>query len=1023
MAKTLAYGTITYSESGDEDVGRSSCGGEPIVDVIFERLQPTLSLSAPPGGSGATFTAVLSPVTTASGEIAWGISAVGVSGGGTGYTDGSKLSVVVSGRVVEESEADMYLNVTDGTVESVTIDDSGQYYMTGGVESLDLVYGGAFYPSPACDYTWKGCAACCENNKMTISFSAGGMEHTLKATTVNEYGNTTGTIFEAITPADGGDWTDLTFASDSFYPGVASIAVTAGGSGYTSPPTVTITGDGSGAEATATVKGYVDSITLTNAGDDFYETAPTVTISGGGGAGATATATTGFGGLKITLGSGGSGYTSVPSVTISGGGGSGATAVATIRQAVDSITVTKAGSGYTAPPTVTLSGGGGYGAVAVASLEREPIGCYTSGTATIAEAICTKASDRDLPDQIVMTLSGIAPIFWWASQNGGAPPGVCSAEGGDSGWGNVFCGRCDGAPEDGIRYRIVGNAFGAPGYTLEQAIDNFSAVLDRSETKSCDPITYLGMVSTLPTAGYNTSLSDTVVTCGGELSTQVSLKIECVSLTTTVSISPPTKGDYLETATAEITGISGGVVSGLTLTNQGSGYAVEIIERVQPEIAVGVITTAGTGADLSATLTKTGEGDDAYWSVSSVEVADGGTGYAPGEEVSFSTSDEVYDSAFGYIVIPTTEPTISASVSGGSGAELSVTLAETIDYYGNKVWTVDSVGVDNGGSGYEDGAAVTFAVDDGEAKSAASAVVSTGREEPEVTATVVTSGGSGAVLAVNLTQSGNSWYVSSVTVTDGGSGYDGYYADYVEFTTADSEESPAYAAITTDGSGAITAVSIYGGGSYYRSNGVIESVTVQSGGEYYKSDGTIESIVILNGGMYWRLQGTGEADADTPTVEIAGSYDLGSGATAEATVDTTIGSPTFGQITSLSLTNGGSGYKSLDSGWLATVGIGGLIHRTECLVLDGGDGCSATGEECDGFSAYEEPESSRVTDDITPLTLVSRLYKMAYRAQAFSNGSIENADAASYCFSGRYGSLLTIADMGSGDIVVNVAPA
>ncbi|MGX5817075.1 RagB/SusD family nutrient uptake outer membrane protein [Chitinophaga lutea] len=73
---------------------------------------------------------------------------------------------------------------------------------------------------------------------------------------------------------------------------VKSIAVAAGGAGYTSAPTVTITGGGgAGATATATIaSGKVSAINITNAGSG-YTSAPTVTITGGGGTGATATAT------------------------------------------------------------------------------------------------------------------------------------------------------------------------------------------------------------------------------------------------------------------------------------------------------------------------------------------------------------------------------------------------------------------------------------------------------------------------------------------------------------------------------------------------------------------------------------------------------------------------------------------------------------------------------------------------------------------------------------------------------------
>ncbi len=77
---------------------------------------------------------------------------------------------------------------------------------------------------------------------------------------------------------------------------VASVAITAAGTGYTSAPTVTFTAaptGGTTATATATVTaGGVTAITITNPGAG-YTSAPTVTITGGAGTGATATATLG----------------------------------------------------------------------------------------------------------------------------------------------------------------------------------------------------------------------------------------------------------------------------------------------------------------------------------------------------------------------------------------------------------------------------------------------------------------------------------------------------------------------------------------------------------------------------------------------------------------------------------------------------------------------------------------------------------------------------------------------------------
>lgn len=80
---------------------------------------------------------------------------------------------------------------------------------------------------------------------------------------------------------------------------VARIDVTAGGSGYSTAPTVTFTGGGgSGAAATATVSGgAVTAITVTNTGSG-YTSAPTIGFTGGGGSSATATAVIGTEGLR-----------------------------------------------------------------------------------------------------------------------------------------------------------------------------------------------------------------------------------------------------------------------------------------------------------------------------------------------------------------------------------------------------------------------------------------------------------------------------------------------------------------------------------------------------------------------------------------------------------------------------------------------------------------------------------------------------------------------------------------------------
>jgi hypothetical protein len=76
--------------------------------------------------------------------------------------------------------------------------------------------------------------------------------------------------------------------------------------------------------------GYVYSVTVT-AGGTGYSSAPTVGFTGGGGTLAAATATVADGAVTaVTVTVNGSSYTSAPTVTFTGGGGSGATATATL---------------------------------------------------------------------------------------------------------------------------------------------------------------------------------------------------------------------------------------------------------------------------------------------------------------------------------------------------------------------------------------------------------------------------------------------------------------------------------------------------------------------------------------------------------------------------------------------------------------------------------------------------------------------------------------------------------------------
>ncbi|WP_425500499.1 beta strand repeat-containing protein [Pedosphaera parvula] len=136
------------------------------------------------------------------------------------------------------------------------------------------------------------------------------------------------------------------------------------------------------------MSGYVSSISV-GAGGTGYTTAPTVAFSGGGGSGATATATVASGVVTaVTITALGTGYTSAPTISFTGVG-SGATATATVvagpfNETVGGVVLsggTISGGTLTvnSPNTFAISGGTISGAILAGSG-----GLTKSGTSTVA---------------------------------------------------------------------------------------------------------------------------------------------------------------------------------------------------------------------------------------------------------------------------------------------------------------------------------------------------------------------------------------------------------------------------------------------------------------------------------------------------------------------------------------------------------------------------------------------------------------------------------------------------------------
>lgn len=272
---------------------------------------------------------------------------------------------------------------------------------------------------------------------------------------------------------------------------------------------------------------------------------------------------------------------------------------------------------------------------------------------------------------------------------------------------------------------------------------------------------------------------------------------------------------------------------------------------------------------------------------------------APGITPGPITAVEVTNGGSGYAVVGRVEPTLTISGSG-SGADLAAVLTQGLDDACNLIphWGISSVTVNDGGSGYANGEQLTVAIVEGDTQvTAAQLTANTTITAPTITASVSGSG-SGASLTATVTEDpynpGN-WYVSAVTIVDGGTGYTDY--DVIVFTAdtsgGDVVVSAADGYVFVDGNGTITTAGIGMPGAYYNDDGVIASVTVDEAGEYYREDTSVPAIV----------------PPITVTInESAWTPSNGVGGVLNAVVDDDPDSPTFGQITSITITNAGDDY-------------------------------------------------------------------------------------------------------------------
>lgn len=374
-----------------------------------------------------------------------------------------------------------------------------------------------------------------------------------------------------------------------------------------------------------------------------------------------------------------------------------------------------------------------------------------------------------------------------------------------------------------------------------------------------------------------------------------------------------------------------GPIAAVSLTDGGSGYAK--LGRVAPTVSVTGTSGSGTGATFNVTLASSKDscGLD-RWVVKSVSQT-GGTGYATGDQLQFTVAagDTVETAATAVFAPQYGEPTLTLSVSGGTGGVLTIDGYNKLSAGSDAYYGIGSVTVANGGSGYADNTQATITLGTGDEKLPSSATpvirIRTEYRPPNDEWTLqqydtntwepIPTIGTGLVISLTLAPdyAGSTDYeAASVAVVAGGSGYtvgEWFTAAAVEGVT----EMEAELEITSVGSGGeVTGIELWLGGRFAGiDTGVIDRVEFGLGGwrGAYRKLLSSSGITVTNGGAYYREDASLPPYVAAVTVNISQGYNTpsaGTGAVITATVEDDPQSPDFGVITGLAVQNGGDGY-------------------------------------------------------------------------------------------------------------------
>jgi hypothetical protein len=191
---------------------------------------------------------------------------------------------------------------------------------------------------------------------------------------------------------------------------IISTNIINGGSGYTTPPTITVDDPtGQGAQITAVIgDSSISAITINNNSSNHNYVSPILTVVGGGGSGAILQPVLVNGDIdEVVVVSGGQGYTSIPTIRIEDPSGAGCTMSALLSGSpILDLVIVNGGTGYTDPTIIIDAVDNGFGATATADVETGVVDEVTLVGSVREVVLISPGSGYLTPPEVTITGGG-----------------------------------------------------------------------------------------------------------------------------------------------------------------------------------------------------------------------------------------------------------------------------------------------------------------------------------------------------------------------------------------------------------------------------------------------------------------------------------------------------------------------------------------------------------------------------------------------------------------------------------------